>query len=397
MTGTSEARPRRPFASFYEEVGARSADGLGPWLPTTLDELERNAANALPPRARAYLFGGAGTGSTMRANARAFERWRLVPRAPRDVSHRDHRMSLLGAEIPAPLLLAPVGNLMRYHPEGETAVAAAAATLEVPFVASGAASCTLEESASAAGSGTYWFQLYWPTSDEITLSLVGRAARAGYKAVVVTVDLAVPGWRGVDLRSGGSFAPSGRGMANVLSDPVFRAQLPSRLAGDADAVRSYVADIAAPATITWDRIEWLRDSSPLPILVKGIQHEEDAREAVRRGIGGIIVSNHGGRQIDGAIGSLDALPPIVAAVEGALPVLFDSGVRSGADICKALALGADAVLIGRPYIWGLALAGREGVEWVLRWLLAELDMTVALLGHTSAADLGTDVLAKDPG
>lgn len=394
MTKTSEAEAI-PFGAFYHEVMARSAEGLGPWLPTTPDELEANARNALSPRARAYLFGGAGTGSTMRANAQAFERWRLVPRAPRDVSHRDHRVSLLGADIAAPVLLAPIGNLTRYHPDGEIAAAAAAAAVDIPFVASGAADRTLEDSAGAAGSGTYWFQLYWPSDDQITLSLVDRAARAGYKAIVVTVDAAVPGWRGVDLRAGDPLGPRGRGMANILDDPVFRGQLPASPEDHPYAARAHFARAAALATITWDRIEWLRGNSPLPILVKGIQHPDEAREAVRRRVDGILVSNHGGRQLDGAIGSLDALPSIVAAVGGAVPVLFDSGIRSGADICKALALGADAVLIGRPYVWGLALDGRNGVEWVLRCLLAELDMTVALLGHTSASQLGPDALWRD--
>lgn len=386
-----------PFAAFFGELQQRAGEGLGPWLPTTIDELEHNAWNALTPRARAYLFGGAGSGLTMRANLSAFERWRLVPGGPTDVSCRDHATVLLGTEMPAPVLLAPVGALLRYHPDGEAAVAAAASALRVPFVASGAADQTLEDSAESAGGGPRWFQLYWPKDDEITLSLISRAATAGYQAIVVTVDTPVAGWRGRDLRYGDPLGLRGRGMANILSDPVFRAQLRASPEDDLQGALAHHARVAQLASITWDRLEWLRSESPLPIVVKGLQHPNAARHAVDSGMAGIVVSNHGGRQLDGAIGSLDALPAIVAAVDGAVPVLFDSGVRGGADICKALALGADAVLIGRPYVWGLILAGRRGVEWVLRWLLAELDMTVALLGCTSASELRPELLVSENG
>jgi isopentenyl diphosphate isomerase/L-lactate dehydrogenase-like FMN-dependent dehydrogenase len=385
------------FAAFQSAIEARAAEGYGPWLPVSSAELEATAERILSPRARAYLFGGAGRGDTMRANREAFRRWQLIPRAPVDVGTRDHRSVLLGTEMAAPVLIAPIGTQTRYHSEGELATARAAAAAGVTLVASGVGDHTLEQSAEANGDSSRWFQLYWPRDDEITRSLVARAERAGYRAIVVTVDALLAGWRPDNLRQGQALVSRGRGMANFLADPEFRSQLERPPEDDPEAaVRHYFAIAESPA-ITWERLEWLRDLTDLPIVVKGLQHPDDALEAVRRGMDGIVVSNHGGRQVDGAVGSLDVLPDIVDAVGDALPVLFDSGIRGGADIVKALAVGAAAVLVGRPYIWGLALAGQEGVEWVLRGLLAEMDITAALVGETSVGALTRAAVRRDGG
>jgi isopentenyl diphosphate isomerase/L-lactate dehydrogenase-like FMN-dependent dehydrogenase len=384
-----------PFAAFQTAIESGAAEGYGPWLPVSSAELEAAAERILSPRARAYLFGGAGRGDTMRANREAFRRWQLIPRAPLDVGARDHRSVLFGTELAAPLLVAPIGTQTRYHREGELATARAAAATGVTLIASGAGDHTLEQSAEANGDSSRWFQLYWPRDDEITKSLVARAERAGYRAIVLTVDALLAGWRPDNLRHGQALVSRGRGIANFLSDPEFRSRLERPPEDDPDAAVRHYFGIAESPAITWERLDWLRELTDLPIVVKGLQHPDDAVEAVRRGIDGIVVSNHGGRQVDGAVGSLDVLPDIVDAVGDALPVLFDSGIRGGADIVKALALGAVAVLVGRPYIWGLALAGQEGVEWVLRGLLAEMDITTALVGETSAPALTRAAVRRD--
>jgi len=395
--GVAGEQSDKPFAAFQSAIETRAAEGYGPWLPVSAAELEATAERILSPRARAYLFGGAGRGDTMRANLEAFRRWQLIPRAPLDVGSRDHSTMLLGTEMAAPVLVAPIGTQTRYHPEGELATARAAAATGVTLIASGVGDHTLEQSAEANADSSRWFQLYWPRDDAITRSLLARAEQAGYQAIVVTVDAALPGWRPEDLRHGQALASRGRGMANFLSDPEFRSQLARPPEDDQDAAVSHYFSVAHSPAITWERLEWLRGLTELPIVVKGLQHPDDARAAVRSGMDGVVVSNHGGRQVDGSVGSLDALPAIVDAVGDSMPVLFDSGIRGGADIVKALALGAAAVLIGRPYIWGMALAGQEGVEWVLRGLLAELDITTALVGETSAPALTRAAVRRDGG
>jgi lactate 2-monooxygenase len=266
----------------------------------------------------------------------------------------------------------------------------------VPIVVSTASAMSLEAIAEANGDAPRWYQLYWPGDDELTASLVRRAEDAGYGALVVTVDNYVPGWKPRDLQR--AYLPflEGIGIAQFTSDPVFRAALEKTPEEDIGAAVGHYVGVFVNPNQTWDRLVWLREQTSLPILLKGILHPDDAREAVRRGIDGIIVSNHGGRQVDGAIAALDALAAIADAVGGDLAILFDSGIRSGADVVKALALGADAVLLGRPYLWGLALEGRAGVETVLRMLLAELDLTMVLTGNMSVGDLDRSALALAP-
>jgi L-lactate dehydrogenase (cytochrome) len=290
-------------------------------------------------------------------------------------------------------MLAPIGVQKVVHEDGELATARAAAAVGAPMIASTNSHFTLEEIAAAGGEDApRWFQLYWANDRELVESFVGRAERAGYGAIVVTVDTFIPGWKPRDLQQAWLPFLNGMGVANYFQDPVFRAGLERSPEQDAGAATGHFLGVQANPSLTWDDLAWLREQTSLPILVKGIQHVEDAREAAGRGLDGIVVSNHGGRQVDGAIASLDALPAIAAAVGGDLALLFDSGVRTGADVLKALALGADAVCLGRPYVWALALGGQAGVEAILKMTLAELDLTMALCGLTRPGEIGADVL-----
>ena len=362
----------------------------------TLDwrALERDAYRLLAEGPRGYIAGGAGLGETMRANRESFDAWRLVPRMLRDVSQRSLARTLLGTELPAPVLLAPIGVQTLAHPEGELATARAAAQAGVPLIVSTAASHTIEEIAQAAGEQAWWYQLYWPRNRELARSFVGRAERAGARALVLTLDTWMLGWRPADLSGG--FLPFlwGEGNCNYLQDPVFRDSLAAAPEEDMQAAIGHWAWEFSNPAITWEDLAFLREITALPIVLKGILHPDDARLAVEHGVQGVIVSNHGGRQVDGAIGALEALPAVLAAVEGRLEVLFDSGIRSGADALKALALGARAVLLGRPYMWGLALGGETGVVEVLRSFLADLDLAMALSGHARIDEVGPESLVE---
>ncbi len=382
-----------PFANHQYEFYLRGMAGERPGHPVGWADLEEAARQALAPEPRGYLFGGAGTEDTMRANLDAFRRRRIVPRMLRDVARRDLSTSVLGTAMPAPVMVAPVGVQSIVHPDGELASARAAAALGVPYVASTASSFSLEEIAEATGDAPRWFQLYWPRGEELAASFVARAERAGYAAIVVTLDTWLLGWRPRDLQH--AYLPflQGIGIANYLSDPVFRAALPAAPEDDPQAAVGHFVGVFSNPEVTWDDLAFLRSTTRLPILLKGILHPDDARNAREHGMDGVIVSNHGGRQVDGAIAALDALPGVVEAVGADLPVLLDSGVRSGPDALKALALGARAVLLGRPVMWGLALDGEEGAARVLRAFLAELDLALALSGHASLAELGPEVLA----
>jgi lactate 2-monooxygenase len=382
------------FGDYSNEIyGKGLLAGETPSLPVSWSELERQAAEALEPRAVAYVFGGAGTEDTMRANLEAFRKWRIVPRALRPARERDLATVLLGTEMSAPLLLAPIGVQTLVHPDGELATARAAAELGLTLVVSSASATSLEEIAEANGDAPRWYQLYWPNDDAITASIIRRAEQNGYRALVLTVDNYVPGWKPRDLQH--AYLPflEGIGIAQFTADPVFRDALEKPPEEDIGAAVGHYIGVFVNPNQTWERLAWLRETTSLPILLKGILHPDDAREAVRRGIDGIIVSNHGGRQVDGAIASLDALIGIVDAVGGEIAILFDSGVRSGSDLLKALALGAEAVLLGRPYLWGLALDGQAGVETVLRMLLAELDLTMVLSGLVELGQVNRSLLA----
>ncbi len=385
------------FADYNNEIYLRGLGGETPSLPVSIAKLERAAAETMDERAAAYVFAGAGSEDTMDANREAFRRRRIVPRMLRDIASRDLSTTLLGTAMPAPLLLAPIGVQKVVHPDGELATARAAASLGVPMIASTVSHFSLEEIAAAGGDAPRWFQLYLPNDRGLAASFVGRAEAAGYGAIVLTVDTFVPGWKPRDLQQAWVPYLHGLGVANFFEDPVFRAGLERPPEEDVGAATGHFLGIRGEPSLDWADVEWLRGQTELPIVLKGIQHPDDAREAARRGAGGIVVSNHGGRQVDGAIASLDALPPIAEAAGEDLTILFDSGIRGGSDAIKALALGADAVCLGRPYIWGLALEGQQGVETVLKTVLADLDLTMALCGYTSPAQLGPEALADIQG
>ena len=404
--------------------------GRRPRVPVDTKKLARRARERMSSEAWAYVAAGAGGGRTMDANRAAFDRWRIVPRMLRDVSERDGSVELFGRRLDSPFMTAPIGVLELAHREADRAVARAAAAEGVPMVISNQASTPMEEIAAELGETPRWFQLYWSTSDDLVESLVSRAEACGCEAIAVTLDTTILGWRTRDLDL--AYLPflRGMGIAQYTSDPVFRRLLDEPPAGDSPAreqprpspqalatlvqvlrhwpdgawaglrsgharkaVERFVQIYSRPS-LTWEHLPFLRERTKLPILLKGILHPDDARRALDAGIDGLIVSNHGGRQVDGSIATLEALPGIVEAIGGRMPVLLDSGIRGGADAFKALALGATAVLVGRPYVWGLAAGGEAGVREVLQNLIAEFDLTMGLAGVTSTTEIGPETLTR---
>lgn len=360
--------------------------------PFRMDELERRTEAAMTAEAFGYLR-SAGAEATMRANRAALDAVRLVPRMLRNVGARDLEVELFGRRLPAPLLLAPIGVQELAHPEGDLATARGAAARGVPMIFSNQASVDMETCAAAMAGGPRWFQLYWTRSDALAESLVRRAEACGCDAIMVTLDTTMLGWRPVDLDHG--FLPflTGQGLAQYLTDPVFRGMLARPPEEDPIAAAMLFTQIYSDPTLDWERLKMIRRWTRLPVVLKGIQHPADAARAAVEGWDGIVVSNHGGRQVDGAVGSAAQLAACVDAVAGRAKVFFDSGVRGGADVVKALALGADAVLLGRPYIWGLAVDGADGVTAVIDNVLGELDLTLGLIGCDDVAALNRDWLA----
>jgi L-lactate dehydrogenase (cytochrome) len=405
--------------------------GHRPGVPVSARALRLAAKHRLGARAYAYVAGGAGGETTQRANRAAFDTWAVVPRVLRDVSSRDTSVELFGRRLPAPVLLGPVGALELVHRDADLAVARAAAATGVPMVFSNQASVSMETCSAAMGASPHWFQLYWSTSDELVESLVGRAEACGCEALVVTLDTTMLGWRPRDLDLGHLPFALGQGIAQYTSDPVFQ-RLARERAAQAETAREpqprptpaavralvgmarkwpgpFLENLRSPLpraavetflsiysrpSITWADLGWLRARTRLPIVLKGVLHPDDARRAVDEGVDGLIVSTHGGRQVDRSIAALDALPDVVAAVDDRLPVLLDSGVRSGADVVVAVALGARAALLGRPVAWGLALGGEDGVRQVIENVLGEFDLTLGLAGLTAVDQLGRQVLRR---
>jgi lactate 2-monooxygenase len=393
--------------------------------------LEEAAERAMSPEAFAYVAAGAGNEATKRANEEGFHRWRIVPRMLRDVSRRDLSTEIFGRRVAAPLLLSPVGVLEMAHRDADAAVARAAAAEGVPMIFSNQASVPMEACAEAMGEAPRWFQLYWSTSNDLVESLVGRAEACGCEAIVVTLDTTMLGWRSRDLAL--AYLPflRGKGIAQYTSDPVFQRLIadasdersaptprpnlaalgtliqlvrrypdrfwPALRSGKARRAVERFVEIYSRPSLTWDDLPFVRERTKLPIVLKGILDPDDARRAIDSGMDGILVSNHGGRQVDGAIATIDALPAIVDAVDGRVPVLLDSGVRGGADMFKALGLGATAVCIGRPFLWGLAVAGEAGAREVIRNFVADFDLTMGLAGCRSVAEIGPDGLVRSPG
>ena len=408
------------------EVYVRGVSGDAPAVPVAYRELERQAEAVMSAEAFAYIAGGAGVESTMAANHHSFDRWNIVPRMLRNVETRDPSIELFGRRLAYPFLLAPIGVLEMAHPKADLAVARAAAAEGVPMIFSSQASRSMEECSAAMADAPRWFQLYWSRSNALVESFVQRAEACGCEAIVLTLDTTMLGWRPRDLDL--AYLPflRGKGLAQYLSDPVFMADLslpdgaPAPPKGRTNlaavltflelarafpepflknltsgrplaAVRKFISTYSRPS-LTWDDLPFLRQLTQLPILLKGIQHADDARRAIDHGMDGLIVSNHGGRQVDGAVGSLDALPAIAEVVGGQIPILFDSGIRGGADAFKALALGARAVCLGRPYVYGLAIDGERGVRQVLQNLKAEFDLTLGLAGCRSISEVTAEVL-----
>lgn len=360
-------------------------------LPVSFEDWVRKAREILSDGPFDYIIGGSGAEETLAANVKAFSRWAIVPRMMRDVSHRTVQIKLFDEPLRSPVLLAPVGMQAIAHPDGELATARAAAEAGIPLIVSTVSSYSLEQIAQAMVEAPRWFQLYWSNDREVSASMVKRAEAAGYSAIVLTVDTIMQGWKRRDLRNGYSPLREGRGLANYIQDPVFCSRLAE--VTPEKAVEEIFKGIYHPS-LNWADIAFLREHTRLPILLKGILHPEDAELALEHGVDGIVVSNHGGRQLDGAITALDALPRIAEAVEGRIPVLLDSGIRTGSDIIKAMALGANAVMIGRPFMLGLAVAGQQGVASVLDTLLGELDVAMALSGSNTIADLNQSILTR---
>lgn len=418
--------PSFPAVDRQREIYLSGFAGVRSPIPIDWHALEEKARRHMSTEAFAYIAGGAGLEGTIASNRSAFEKYKIIPRMLRNVSERDTSIELFGKKIPSPLLLSPVGVLEMVHAEADLAVGGAAAELNIPYILSNQASKPMEEVASVMGSGTRWFQLYWSKSNDLVASLVARAEKCGCAAIVVTLDTTLLGWRTRDLDL--AYLPflEGKGIAQYTSDPVFQKLMDEpdtstppgkvtlaslsglvkmvqaypgkgfisklRSGRPVKAVRKFTGIYSNPA-LTWKDLAFLRQQTKLPIVLKGILHPEDAKLAIEQGVKGLIVSNHGGRQVDGSISTLEALPAVVKAVQGQVPVLMDSGIRGGADMFKALALGATAVCIGRPYVYGLTIGGKEGVKEVIKNLLGDFDLTMGLAGCRCISEITPDTLS----
>lgn len=370
-----------------DEIFAKGLLKIKPSVPISFEELEASARDSMKPQAFGYVAGNAGAGDTTRSNHEAFRKWQIMPRFLRDVSKRDLSTTVLGQRYPVPVFIGPVGVQGIIHKDGELATARAAKKLGVPMVLSTFSSTPMEKVAEELGETPRWFQLYWPNDRDICASFLQRAEACGYSALVITLDSFHIGWREVDLQNAYNPFAHGDGLENYFTDPVFRSRLGlTAKIFEPAAIKKAIPLLTNPA-LTWDDLNFVREHSKLPLVLKGILREDDARRAVDAGAAGIVVSNHGGRQVDGATASLDALVKIVKAVGNQVDVMFDSGIRRGADVCKAIGLGAKCVLLGRPYCYGLGLAGEDGVTQVLHNLLADVDVTLGLSGGTCLADL----------
>ncbi|OBK47832.1 alpha-hydroxy-acid oxidizing protein [Mycobacterium kubicae] len=426
----------QPGRQRQETIYRNGVFGQTPPVPTNFGALERAAKAKMSKQAWAYVAGGAGEGGGMTNNRAALDRWAIVPRMLRDCSQRDLSVDLFGRRLPAPLLVAPVGAAGLVHARADVEIGAAAAAVGVPYIFSNQGSAAMEETAAemdrVAAKAPRWFQLYWSTNDAVVDSFIRRAEAISADALVVTVDTTLLGWRPQDLNLGSLPFTKAIGIAQYTSDEQFMKSVRDRVAaakaaGERPPIQvtraavqtlltmarnvpgKFFGNLVSPVprasvetfldtysrpSLTWNDIVGLRERTTLPIVVKGLLHPDDARQAVDIGVSGIIVSNHGGRQVDSVIGAADALADVAAAVGGRIPIIFDSGIRCGADIVKALALGADAVTVGRPHIYGLALAGRQGVTEVLQNLIAELDLLLALAGVRAIDELNTDLLRR---
>ena len=429
MTSPDNRPPRRgPGRVRQAAIYRAGALGRAPSIPTDAASLKRRARKAMSRTAWAYVAGGAGEVRTMRHNREAFERWRIVPRMLHGVTERDLSTSIVGTQMSSPILLAPIGAASVVTPDSDLIIAKGAATAGTPYVISSQGCNPMEQTAAAMGSTPFWYQLYWSTDEALVDSMIKRAENCGAQALVVTLDTTILGWRPRDLNLGSLPFARGQGIAQYTSDPRFLDLVQERVAAGTEraktrvtlgAVRTLVSmsrqhpgafgknlrsseprtaveaflDIYSNPGLSWDHLATLRHRTSLPIVLKGILHPDDARKAIELGVDAMIVSNHGGRQVDNAIASLDALVTVRETVGPRPTILLDSGIRSGTDVLIGLALGANACLLGRPYIYGLALDGEDGVRQVVENIVAELDLTMGLLGVRTVQDLSRDLLA----
>lgn len=411
------------------QIFLQGASGKKPLVPTNLADLEKEARKRMSPKGYGYMAGGAGEESTIDRNREAFEKWKIIPRMLRDVSERSIKTDLFGTTLKAPLLLAPIGVLDLAYKNGDLHTAKAAANTGIPMVFSNQASFSMEEMSGLMGDKPRWFQLYWSKSNALVESLVKRAEKSGCEAIVLTLDTTLLGWRLRDLDL--AYLPflEGKGIGQYTSDPVFKELMKLDIPQDPNAPKRKVTlhsidtliqlaknypgnffsnlisdepikavktfiNIYSRPNLTFNDLSYLRKLTKLPILVKGILHPEDALKACDYGIDGIIVSNHGGRQVNGALSAIEALPDIINAVGQKVPVLMDSGIRTGSDIFKALALGAKAVFLGRTFCYGLAIAGQKGVEEVIQNTMADFELTMGLAGCKSVSEINESYLRK---
>lgn len=385
------------FGDYQNEIYFGGLQGRVPRFPITSADLERAAEAAMPPSVWSYVAGGAGDERTQCANVAAFRRWGIVPRMLVGARQRDLTTTMFDRQFASPIFLAPVGvlGICAQDGHGDLATARAAAATGVPMVASTLSEDPIEAVAEAFSPTPGFFQLYTPTDRDLAASLVARAEAARVAGIVVTLDTWITGWRPRDLATANFPQLRGAALANYLSDPHFFAGLPSgRDSTPAAVIEQWAGIFGNP--LRWADVPWLRSLTELPIILKGILHPDDARRALDAGMDGVYVSSHGGRQANGGLAALDLLPDVVDAVADRVPVLFDSGVRSGSDVVTALALGATAVGIGRPYVHGLALGGTDGVVHVLRSILAEADLLMAVDGYPSIAALRDGAIRHVP-
>lgn len=402
-----------------KEIYIKGISGDKPKVPTEFRNLETKAETKMTPEAFAYIAGGAGLEDTMAENRRQFNQWRILPKMLKDVSERDTSIELFSKKLPTPLLTCPIGVLEMAHKDADLAVAKATSSLNIPMIFSNQASTPMEECAAVMGDSPRWFQLYWSKNNDLVASLVERAEKCGCDAIAITLDTTILGWRPRDLNLGYLPFLKAKGIAQYTSDPVFQEMIKNpedapaikpRITWDTidhmlqvrskklgampnalTAIRTFTGTYSRPS-LTWEDIPFIREHTKLPIVLKGIMRADDAKKAVDEGIDGIIVSNHGGRQVDGSISSIEALPSVVDAVNDQIPVLMDSGIRSGADVFKALALGARATCIGRPYVYGLAIDGEAGVREVLQNFISEFELTMGLSGCKDISEIDRGML-----
>ncbi|KAF8194354.1 oxidoreductase [Mycena galopus ATCC 62051] len=415
------AERQHPWSGFMLDI-YRGRKGVEPLGTVVFDEIEAKAKEKLKDYGGAFMYAGgsAGTNSTYRGNQRAFEKYRIVPRMLVDATTRSLETTIFGVKYPSPIFIAPIGVQGIFSAEAELGAARAAKNIGVPFIMSTASTRSIEDVAEANGDGHRWYQLYWPAGKDVLLSILSRAKASGFTALVVTLDTMLLGWRPHDLET--SYIPFGHGVGVQvgMSDPVFmarhgrepiknpRPKFPydsaamdkACLAGDPEALdgmflgMEWLKECNSGLFHSWEDLRFIRENWEGPLVLKGIQSVPDAEKALDYGVDGIIVSNHGGRQVDGAIPSLYALARIMrsptvkaAQAAGKLTILFDSGIRTGPDIIKAMALGAQGVLLGRPWLYGGIIAGQAGIEQVLKHTLTDLDTTLGLAGFASLSEI----------